>query len=423
MAKLKNKSTALRVRRPVSDVPVELPDADAGAVRNEYYIAVSRRYKLSRLITLALFMIYVLIMLATHSEDITIANLQYLIRDINKSADEAGAFSGVSYSAEPIQRFDIHRGELAYVTGRQISLISATGGVGLTSELSYENPALDSGEKYLMLYDIGGTSFSIYNSFSELYSGETEFTIISGDMSESGSFVLVAESRERRATVYLYDANFELRSKYSKSEYVSDAALSDDGTRLAMTEFGASDGSFYTDLCVYEPGVDEPVNESRIAGEYPLSVECVPNGFCVMTTAGVYYYTSDGEPTGSYAFGGGVGLANVDKLGGRIAYTMPENALGTENRVVILDAGGTVCYNAIIEEKVTDISILGAQLAILTPSHAVLIDAETGAQVSRLISASAKRLIATGSGTALLCTSSSAKTIDFTGAPAPDGEE
>ena len=414
MAKLKrhNTQSAIQARRPASDIPVELPE-DYGAIdQNEYYITVSRRFKLARLATLAVFLLYVLIMLVTHSEDLTVANLQYLLRDINLSSEGGEAFSGVSYSAEPIQRFAVYRGELAYVTGRQVNLYSATGSVGLSTTLSYENPVLDVTEKYMMIYDVGGLSFSVYNSFSELYRGETEFTIISGDMSESGSFVLVAQSRERRATVYLYDSDFERRSIYHKSDYVSDAALSDDGTRLAMTSFGTTDGSFYTDLYIYEPGVDEPVRVVRIAGEYPLSVEAMTDGFCVTTTAGMYFYTSDGAERGRYIHGGSIGMITVSK--DYAAFSVPENALGNENRIVILDGNGSVCYNAVIAEKISDISVGADGQAIrLSSGHAVMIDIAAGTERSREISASAKKLIATGGGTALLCTSSSAKTIDF----------
>ena len=119
MAKLKKRNTqniqsALQARRPVSDIPVELPDAYDGIERNDYYLSVSRRFRLARLSTLAVFLLYVLLMLTTHSEDLTVANLQYLMRDINLSSEGGEAFSGVSYSAEPIQRFAVYRGDGAF---------------------------------------------------------------------------------------------------------------------------------------------------------------------------------------------------------------------------------------------------------------------------------------------------------------------
>ncbi len=414
-----NSQNAMRVRREeYSDIPVEIP-ADGVAEKNKYYIAVSRRYKLARLSALALFLLYVLFMLATRSEDLTVANFQYLMRDINLSSEGGEAFSGVSYSAEPIQRFAFYRDELAYVTGRGVSLYAPTGSVGLAAELSYENPAVVVTEQYMMIYDIGGESFSVYNSFSELCRGETEFPIVAGDISKTGSLVFVAQGREYRSTVYLYNKDFELQTKYSKSDYVSDAAISADGKRLAMTSFGAVSGEFYTDLYIYEPGTDDPLSVKRFPGEYPLLIEDMGDGFCMMTTENVYCLDANGAEFGRYAHGGTVDTAAISD--DHIALLSPENTLGSENRVIILDGSAAVCYNAVIEEKTVDMTLShDGHCAILTSGHGILIDIGAGTSSSRVIGSSAKKLFATGGSTALLCTSSSARTIDFSEAHSVD---
>ena len=422
MAKLKKNSTnALRVRREYSDIPVELP-ADGVIEKNEYYVAISRNYKLARLAALAMFLLYVLFMLATKSEDLTVANLQYLMRDLNLSTEGGEAFSGVSYSAEPIQRFGFYRNELAYVTGRGVDLYAPTGSVGLSATLSYENPSIVVTDQYMMIYDLGGTSFSVYNSFSELSRGATDHTIIAGDMSKNGSFVLVTEGREYRAMVYLYNSDFELRSVYKRSSYVSDAAISSDGGRLAMTSFGADGGEFYTDVYIYEPGVDEPISVKRIAGEYPLSLEDMGEGFCLLTTDNIYYLSSDGVEQGKYRHGGSIGTASIcDEY---VAITFPENTLGSENRIIILDGSLTVCYNAVIEEKIVDLTLSAdGHCAVLTSGHGVMIDIASRTTSSQEISTSAKKLIATGGTTALLCTTSSAKTLDFSASANSNMEE
>ena len=410
--KSRRNETGLRRRRPEADIPVELPQADDGREKNEYYLAVSRRYRHARLITLAVLLLFALTMMTAFSEDITTANLLYLMRDINWSSSGGDAFSGVSYAADPIQRFDIYRGELLYVTGRETKLYSATGGLGLSTSISYEEPVTSVSDKYVLVYDLGGVGFSVYNTFSELYREELDYAIVDADMAGSGDFIIVAGGREDRATVYLYNDDFKRRSIYHKSDYVSGAALSDDASKLVITSFGVDGGSYYTDVVFYTVGADTSDATRRISGEYPLSVSRMGDGFAVMTTAGVYIYGADGSERGHYIHGGGVGMAACSDS--YVLLTMPKNALGNENGIVILDGNAVVCYNAVIDEKLVDAAISDhGEAFLLSQSHAVMIDIAEGTERTSAVGAGAKRIIPTGSGTALLCLSSSAKTIDF----------
>lgn len=408
----KKKRGGIVLRRSEPDIPVELPNIDDDRDKNKYYLSVSRRYRFVRFVTLIVLVVFVLVMLTAFSEDITTANLMYLMRDINLGSGAGGAFSGVSYSADPIQRFDIYRSELLYVTGREAKLFSATGGVGLSTSISYESPVTSVSEKYILIYDLGGNCFTVYNAFSELYREELDYPIVSGNMAESGDFVIVAGGRERRTTVYVYTDDFKRRAEYGKSDFVSGAALSHDGKNLILASFGTENGLFCTDLGFYTVGADAVDKTVRISGEYPLSVSAMGDGFVVTTTSGVYIYGVDGTEKGRYIHGGGIGMASYSDS--YILLTIPKNALSSENGVVILDASAAVCYNAVIEEKLVDAAVYdGGYAFLLSQGHAVMIDIKAGTEIPAEIGAGAKRIIPTGQTTALLCTSSSAKTIDF----------
>ncbi len=407
-----SKPGALRRVTEESDMPVMLPELSDGIEKNEYYLKVSRRFKFARLVAAVSFVLFLLSMIALRPDDITTANIMYLFRDLNISSDGGEAFSGVSYSAEPIQRFDVYRGELLYVTGREVRLFSATGGLGLSTQISFEQPEVDVSEKYALIYDIGGRVFTVCNSFSELYRETLEFEIISADMAESGDFVIAASGRDKRATVYLYGDDFSLRAKYQRTDYVSGAALSDDGATLVMTSFGVDEGEYYTDVGFYEVGADTQRSSHHIAGEYPLSVRTMKDGFAVITTASVYFFDGDGNVRGSYTHGGGIGT--VSSSDSFVLLSTPKNTLGSENSIVILDSDAKVCYNAVIGEKLVDAAVSShGEAFLLAQSHAVMIDIEAGTEKTAGIGAGARRIIPTGRGTALLCMSSSAKTIDF----------
>lgn len=393
-------------------IPVELPGSESGIRKNEYYLAVSRRFKLARLAMLFLLVLYMIFMIMFFGEDITVSNFKYLLRDINISSSAGEAFSGVNYSAEPIQRFDIYRGDLAYVTGSEIKLYSATGNVGLSSEISYEEPAVVSGEKYILVYDLGGYGFSLYNSFSELYRESVQYRIISADISNSGGFAVLTGGREYKSIVSLYNDDFELVSRYSKNVYITDVALSENAERLVMTSISTTASDFVTTVHFYVPGEDSEAASATVVGEYPLAVEAIENGFAVFGTGGVYFFGMDGEKTGEYKYSGNAGMTAVTDS--YIVITIPQNALESRNRIIVLDSLGNERYNKVLDEKITDVSVSeNGKAFVLTSGRAIMINISSNAEKSAAVSGGAKKLMATGKESALLCTASSAVTIDF----------
>lgn len=391
---------------------VDLPEIDDYTEKNEYYLAVARRFKFARVLTIMLLIVYVLSMLTFFSQDITVANLKYLMRDINISSSSGEAFSKVSYSAEPIQRFDIYRGELLYVTGNAVKMYSATGNTGISAELSYEEPVTLCTEKYVLIYDLGGDTFSLYNSFSELYRETTEYDIISADLCDTGAFAVATKSREYKNIVYLYNGDFELTARYSKRDYVTDVALSADGTRLAIATVASTSTGIVTSINFYEPGMDSELTTVTVGGDYPTALERIDGGFVMIGVDGAYFFDNNGARIGEYMYGGKLDMYDV--TASAVMLTVPQNTLGTRNRVIILDGDGGVAYNKVIDEKLSDVSISDmGEAYLLTADRAVMIDTVTSTEKSTPVVGTAKRILPIGEQTALLCTSSGAETLDF----------
>ncbi len=391
---------------------IDLPEIDDYIEKNEYYLSVARRFRFARALTIMLLIVYVLSMLTFFSQDITVANLKYLMRDINISSSSGEAFSKVSYSAEPIQRFDIYRGELLYVTGSTVKMYSATGNTGISAELSYEEPVTLCTEKYVLIYDLGGDTFSLYNSFSELYRENTEYDIVAADLCDTGAFAVTTRSREYKNIVYLYNGDFELTARYSKRDYVTDIALSSDGTRLVIATVASESDGIVANLSFYEPGLDSVLATVTVGSDYPTAVGRVDGGFVMIGVDGVYFFDNNGTQTGEYIYGGKVDMYDVSDTA--VMLTLPQNTLGTRNRVIILDIFGEVTYNKVIDEKLSDINIsdMGAAY-LLTADRAVMIDVESSTEKSTAVIGTAKRILPIGKEKTLLCTSSGAEMLDF----------
>ncbi len=392
---MKSKNELVKHR---SVTAVELPLAREEDRKNRYYLNVAARYGLLRYITLAVLVVYVFFIITLYGEDITVANLKYLFRDINISSVGGEAFSAVDYTAEPIQRFEIYRGELMYVTGSEVKLFSATGNTGLSSSLSYEAPTVLATDKYAMIYDIGGNGFSVYNAFSELHRGKTDGSIISASLSESGSFAVLTEGEDHKSIVYLYNDDFELVAKYSKDEYITDIVLSADGKQIAMASVYAASGQLVTKLTVYNRGETEPSSEKTVADEYPAGLEATDTGYVLLGTENVHFYGFDGICTGVCKTASKVGMSDVN--GKYTLLICPENTLASKNRIVILNSSAEVVYDKVLDEKITDVTLSEyGDAFILTADRAVMIDIEASSEKATA-SLGAKRIQGKGDAAA-----------------------
>ena len=265
----------------------------------------------------------------------------------------------------------------------------------------------------MLIYDIGSYEFAVYNSFSQLYKETLEYPVTAADMADCGSFIIATAGREHNGVALLYNDDLELIARYKKSDYITDVAISEDGEYAAITTLSVSGGDFIYKIIIYKPGLDSEAASVTAVGDYPVSLEYNGSGFTVLGTKGVYFYSITGEELGSYTgFDGELDLFTCDF--GYAALIIRQNAVGSENKVVVLDVNGEVCYSAVIDEKPEDISISDAgELYLLTTSHTVMIDIGRGTEKAKPTVVSALRLFATGDETALLCTPSSADTIDF----------
>ncbi len=406
----KNKKKRVSLAGSGEVTPVMLPDLDEDEGKNKYYLNVSRIFGYFRFITIGVLVAFVLFMVTVFGDEVTVSNLTYLFRDISGESSTDEIFTDVAYTAETIQRFEIYRGEFAYVTGSSVKLFSTSGNVGLTESISYEDPVTVSNDKYLLVYDLGGYSYSVYNSFSSLSRESFDYAIQSADMADDGTYIIAVGDRDYKCVLYLYD-DFELAAKYSKTDYITDAAISADASHICMTAVNDSSGSFVATVCFYQTGEASELSEAYIS-DFPFAVERTDEGFAVIGQLGIYFYDFDGNRVGSYTYDGEI--STFDVSGEYAVLTFAENTLGNENRIIVLDLSGAICYNAVIEEKLTDIRLSGyGGVYILSQSRAIMIDIESGEERSTAVSSLAKAILPTGEYTALLCYSSEAESINF----------
>ncbi|MBQ8416058.1 MAG: hypothetical protein IJX13_04055, partial [Clostridia bacterium] len=266
--------------------------------RNEYYENISARLGILQVILfLSLFAFVVLAVLA-NTNLITYQNFYYFFQDLGASAETVDVFNAdsVSYLTAEEQSFTVYRKGLAVAGNHSVTLFSATGRQLLSVSVNYQNPKATGAGKYLLVYESGGTKYSLYNSNIQTPSGESAKPIVGAAVSDSGMYALISEGTDSTTLVSLYNDRFALINQYRKSGYVMGAAINASGDRIAILTSSSSGASLSTALMLAEPGKGEAIAETVVGNTSGILCTFTSSGNVgVFCSGGVTYLDPKGK--------------------------------------------------------------------------------------------------------------------------------
>jgi len=346
---------------------------------NRYYGRTALKYRMFGCVLAVVLGLYLVLVLALYNDYITYDNLMYLAKDFDLTVhSDSSSFTTVTYSRQESIAFIPFKNGMA-VSGGDVLRIYDSAGIVLTEEkLNYEEPVLVSSDKYVLAYDLGSRNYSLYNTLTRVIDRETDFRITCADVSDTGAFLLVTRSNETKYVVELYNTALNKTMSVYKDHYVMDAAIRDDGKRLVICSAIPSGTDFICEISLCEDGKGEPVVTKTYANAMPLRVSFAPDGsFGVLCDKEVLFFDKDGNETGVYRISG-MTLVSAHMDHGITALVGAENALGSENRIVVLDTVGNVLFSQSYRERVTDICVANENAswlcAVLTSDSVMQID-------------------------------------------------
>lgn len=380
---------------------------------NAYYKKVSNAYKGCSIALLILLFAFFMMMTAFYGDYMTYENVRYLVRDFGAmmSSDDGGAgFASVVYNGSDSMKFDTFKNGLAAASGDKYLYYDATGIRMIEEDSGCSEPVLVPSEKYLLLYDLGGTGYSVYNPLTRIIRRTAESPILCGSMSDSGAFLLVTRSRETRYVVEVYNSAFQHTMRIHKENYVLDAALSPDGTGIMIVSAVPDNTDFRCEVAFCRVGQSE--SETMYYNHtMPLEVCATDDGFILLCDNALYFYDFDGTLQTSISLAG-TALSYADMNDHSVVVVGNVNALGMESRVLVLAPSGEILLDTVLQDtRVTGVeaSVNPAEvLAYLeTPEGILQIGADGEQRLYDAGDASVIGLVPVKNG-AILCTKTSA---------------
>jgi hypothetical protein len=244
-----------------------------------------------------------------------------------------------------------YRDGVAAVTPSGIKVYSPDGERLLSKEMSFGAPRAVASAKYLVAYDFGSTSFAVTNGYSVLFEGQTEHPILDAAVADTGHFALITAAQTHLSQVLLYDANFNLIQRFSRSSATTDVALSSNGKYVAFCGIATENGTAQSVAELYRIGAKEPSFSIR-KDEVALALSFTDARHLMLITPGEGYLLDlDGEQLERIDFGGTL-LASYRVNENGCVFLLDSDTVHAKSRVLACDKRGSLLY-----EKELDVDL------------------------------------------------------------------
>lgn len=253
---------------------------DFNAAGDVYYADVSVAYKIAERVFWLMFVFFLVFSISLNYKDITYDNFYYLFKDFSSAVD-AGAsdYETLSYDSDSRQSFQLYRGGLATVSPSATSIYTATGRRTIRENIAYSAPFMVCSDKYVLIYDSSGNSFSIYNSFSRIFTETLEYPITDACFAEDGRFAIATRDHDSKSVIYIYDKDFRVLAKYGLDEYIFDVSIDSDNNRISMLYYDAGNGTGRTMFMVRDlNNIKKEISTMHFDGEFPLGIKSFEKG-------------------------------------------------------------------------------------------------------------------------------------------------
>lgn len=200
----------------------------------------------------------------------------------------SGAKRGEGYpyrfeSATPDNVIKINNAMLV-VDGDKTYVLDSTAKKLAENDHTYATPLAQSVNGRAVVFDVGGTGYSVISKSKLLYEKNTDSKIITAGIGKDGSVALSVRGNGAMSRLMVYNKNQKLVFDWScAKETIIAVALSDNGKRAAVSALGAENGELYSKVMIFDFGYSEPVAEYNYGDKIVSSLKFI-NGKKLMAS-------------------------------------------------------------------------------------------------------------------------------------------
>lgn len=376
--------------------------------KEDGYAEFAFKMKVVKIILYILLVLTVLLGLAFSKGRMNVDDIYYMAMDIGymNSYSEQTSETLNYTKAQNNSDFALYKKGLAVASNSEITIFNATGRVTLSSGDIFSNPVIVTSDKYLLVYDLGGSKFSVYNSFKRLHSVTLDGKISYASMCEGGGFCVSVKTKDYNSVVYTYDEDCNRLGSYSTNKYVISSEMSQNGKYTAVLATSAQNGKMTSDITVLKEGKDTAYSKFDTADVTPYTCRIIDNDrIAVFCTDRLLVYSLKGKLKNEYIYPSST-LSYVSFGDDSMAILFQDDLINGQNKLVVLDKNGKIAYEGQISGNFTDMEIFKDYVFLLTNNGICKFNYKTNSTVVKNGVDTYGQILVCDSDRVLICTDS-----------------
>lgn len=372
------------------------------------YAEYALKLRLIRVLLCVLLVISVLLGLIFSGGRLGIDDLYYMAMDIGRMNSYTESSSGtLNYTQTQTNcDFALYKKGLAVAGNSEVKIFNSTGRVTLTSGDIFSNPVIATSNKYVLVYDLGGNKFSVYNSFKRLHTFTFDGKISYASMCGDGGFAVAVSSRDYNSVVYTYDEDCNLLGTYSCNEYVISAQMSQNGKYTAVLATSAENGKMTSKITVLKKNGKKVYSQFYTEDVTPYKCEILDNNrIAVFCSDRMAVYSLKGKLKQEYLYNDSR-LSYISFGEDAVSLLFEDDLINGQNTLVVLNKNGKCIYSGKIQGSFTDICMYKDCVFLLTNNGICKFNYKTKVTVFEEAADTFGKILVCDKNRALLCTDS-----------------
>ena len=231
----------------------------------------------------------------------------------------------------------------------------------------YGSPCIATDNKMILLYDRGGTGYTVAKGGEKLFAGTCEANIIAGDIAKNGTFALATDSSEGRAKLIFYSKrNKRISDVTSSDEYITRVKLNSNATRAIISTFNVKNTVRRSSIYIFDVESGKVVSSIEYDNYLIIDFHYNNNGsMTVLTDKAVSFVSKANAKTREVSFEGCQLLRYDISSEGEVAAAieLPNSQTGTS--LIFVRKNGELGFKADFEDKIKWVDAEGSVSALL----------------------------------------------------------
>ena len=379
----------------------------AGWSEGGYYGHVSTVYQLCFLALVFLLMAVIVLNFVANQGFFTYKSIFNMLRRISIFDNVNSSYLQLNYSSTNKESYGLYRKGLVAVGDTSIDIFSSTGKKSFSETISYHEPRIVTSSSYVLLFDQKGTEFSLYNAYSSVFTGTSEFPIFDAFVSADGYFGLVVKNDKNQYEVRLFNPDFARIGSYKKNGPVYAVFFDDKTSSICICSYRMNQNVFTTEISSAKVGALDYTFSAEFNEGFPVRFYMHSKGnYQLLTSEGSYLLDFKGNLLSSSRFDRTADFCSNGTSGFVIAYR--NEGLGFSYTVDVFDIKNDKTHSFLFEGRILDMTIGEKDIFFMTENAVFRYD-DSGNPVGELeVSCDGRELVAISDERIALCTQQNA---------------